>query len=452
MKEIVVVAFCIAVAISIINGCSCGSEPRNRPRPQPVQNQPAPEPPPPPPPPTPEEELGIEPPGKLAASVEAWAASNELGEYFKQSRERLSRLHARLIEDYNVRKESELAPTDFTHETLRKYREAFDADSELRQFMVECYSRKEPRPLPKTIASCFATAADVREEVRKTLLEAPPEIERLSDELAALDAKMKSAGISTWLQEKELKDWRDLQIKVDYIASRAARANASAAALAANLAKALRASRGAEEVKALNDKAEQLKADLASFAARASQQREIVNGQILITEFAASCKEMADGVTAVPVAFARKKARQAEIKELVGRITTSRARGYSDLNDLAQQTAAVKSRSRSEGEKEAELGRRVQKLAGNYERVFGSSAIYRLKQSLPEPSARARIDAEIQSFKRAIHLREGADPAGVLADIESKAYQLADRMEEEAMLKRLDETLRTVQRLAARRR
>ena len=147
MKKTVAIAG--LACFTAIAGCG-DSEPRYRQQPTPSQPEQKPRRPP-----TPEEVLGIEMPGKLAASVEAWAGSNELGDYFRQSRERLSRLHAQLIEDYNVRKESDLEATDFTRETLRKYREAFDADSTLRRFMVECYSRKEVRPLPQTI--CFPT-------------------------------------------------------------------------------------------------------------------------------------------------------------------------------------------------------------------------------------------------------------------------------------------------------
>lgn len=444
MKKAVVVASLMCLAA--IAGCGdSGSRDhrhltRNRPAQKPKR------------PPSPEEALGIEPPGKLAASVEAWAGSNELGDYFRQSRERLSRLHAQLIEDYNVRKESELEATDFTRETLRKYREALDADSTLRRFMVECYSRKEARPLPQTISRWFTTASEDRGEVRENVRNAPAEIERLNAEFSALRSEMDAAGISTWSQEKELRNWRDLQIRVGEISARANKACASASALAENMAKAVRSSGGAEAVDALSDKAEQLKADFASFAASAAQQLEIVNGQMLIAEFASNCKDMAEGMIAVPAVLAKKKARQAEIKELVSRITSSRTRGYSDLNLLAQQAAAIKSRSRKEGGQEATLGKRVQKLARNHERVFGPSAIYRLKRALPVSSAQARIDAELQSFKRAMNLPQGTDPAGALTGIESKAYQLADRMEEESMLKRLDDTLLAVQRLAARRR
>ena len=439
------IAIASLVCLAAIAGCGDSGSRSYQP---PTQNQPVQKPKRPP---TPEEVLGIETPGKLAASVEAWADSNELGDYFRQSRERLSRLHAQLIEDYNVRKESELEATDFTRETLRKYREAFDADSTLRRFMVECYSRKEVRPLPQTISRWFTTASEARGEVREHIRSAPAKIEQLNAELVALTSEIEAVGTVTWSQEKELRIWRDSQIRIGDISARANKASASASALAANMAKAVRTSGGAEDVDSLNDKAEQLKTDFASFAARAAQQLEIVNGQILITEFADNCKAMAEGMTAVPAALAKKKARQVEIKEIISRITSSRTRGYSDLNMLAQQAAAIKSRSRSEGEKEVTLGMRVQKLAGNYERVFGSSAIYKLKRDLPVSSAQARIDTELQSFKRAINLPQGTDPAGAFAGIESKAYQLADRMEEESMLKRLDDTLRTVQRLAARR-
>ncbi len=425
-------------------GCG-GSKPIDTP--PPAQQQPVPKPPP-----TPEEVLGIELPGKLAASVEAWANSNELGDYYRQSRDRLANLHAQLIEDYNVRMESELPLTDFTHETLRKYHEAFEADSALRKFMVECYSRKEVRPLPKTIARVFTTAVENREEMRMNLQMAPGEIARLKAELGTLKSRINEIGMISWTQEKELGVWRDLKNRIGDISSRANKASVQASALAADMAQAQRVKISDDEIERLADETEQLKADWSSFASQASKQLEIVNGQMLLTKFANDCKAMAEGMTSVPAALAKKKARQAEIQELISRITSSRTRSYGDLDALAQQTASIKARSRSDGEKETELGLRVQKLAGNYEGIFGDSAIYRLKKELPEPSARARVDSCLTAFKRAVNAPTNSNFAGVFVNIESKSYQLADRMEEEAMLKRMDETLLAVQRLAARRR
>ncbi|MBP5509697.1 MAG: hypothetical protein J6Z49_02135 [Kiritimatiellae bacterium] len=445
-----------------LTGCG-NSEPRRAPMPPqtpqamrqqaiPSVQRPVAPSPPPKRPPTPEEELGIEMPGKLAASVADWIGANAFGDYFKQSRDRLARLHAQLIEDYHVRKESELAANDFTNELLRKYQEAYTADSILRKHIVECYSRKEVRPLPQSIARWFKTASDVREEIRRLIQGATNEIERLTGELASLKSEMETMETATWSQEKDANVWRDLQLRLNNLSSRADKTSADAAGLSADMARAARMREGSAEVDALNSKAEQVKSDCSTVANLLARQLEIVKGQVLLTQFSDTCKVMSEGMTDIPAAFARKKARLREIKELHQRLRSSYVRGYSDLNELAQQVAAIKERSRNAAGAETELGKRVQKTAGNYERVFGISAINLLKWKLPDPAARARIDANLAAFKRSANIPVGSDPRGPIAAIESKAYQLADRMEEEAMLKRLEETLLAVQRLAAGRR
>lgn len=437
------------IAVSMCGGCG---DPQPPPPRYPAMPPPAPVTPKPQRLKTPEEILGIELPGKLAASVEAWAGSNELGDYYKQSRERLAGLHAQLIEDYKVRKESDLPPTDFTKETLRKYREAFSADSTLRAFMVECYSYKEVRPLPQTIARVFTTSTEERGEIRELIKKGPAEIERLKGDFTALKSEMSELGTATWIQEKDLKVWNDRQTRLADISLRANKACALASAWASNMARVVRANDGSEELKKTADDAEQLKSDWSAFAAHISKQLEIVKGQILLTQFANDCKTMADGMNAIPSAYSKMRVRRAEIAELTNRIRSSYVRNYSDLNELAQQAAEIKKRSHAATEKETALGKRVQKIAGNYERLFGTSAVNVLKWKLSDSSARARVDAELEAFKRAANISTDSDPAGIIAATESKAYQLADRMEEEAMLKTLDETLLSAQRLAARRR
>ena len=399
-------------------------------------------------PPTPEEQLGIEKPGRLAASVEAWANANELGDYFRQSRERLSRLHAQLIEDFNVRQESDIAPTSTTREMLRKYNEAYEADSALRTFMVECYSRKEVSPLPQTIACVFTTSVEERGEVRATVGNAPQELARLKAERDAVQSELSEIGLVTWSQERELNVWRGLQVRLGDLSGRAAKASASAAALAASLTKAVRALSEDPEAERLSDEAESLKRECAALVSRLSKRSEIVNGQMAVTKFADDCKAMLEGVTSVPALLSKKKARMAEIRDVTSRITRSRTTGFSNLNDLATRAAALKSRSQQEGAAESAVGKRVQKLAGNYERTFGTTAIYRLKREVPEPSAQARITADLSALKAGLNLQPGADPSGAFVNLESKSYQLGDRMEEDALLKRMDETLLTVRRLA----
>ena len=75
-------------------------------------------------PPTPEEAMGLEMPGRLAASVEGWIQSNEFGDYYRQSNDLIADLRAKLVEDYRMRQESGLGENSFSRETRRKYDEA----------------------------------------------------------------------------------------------------------------------------------------------------------------------------------------------------------------------------------------------------------------------------------------------------------------------------------------
>ena len=431
------------ISATILSGCGDSSP---RPAPAPI-SQPQPKRPP-----TPEEQLGIEKPGKLAASVEAWANANELGDYFRQSRERLSRLHAQLIEDFKVRKESELAPTATTREMVRKYNEAFECDTALRTFMVECYSRKEVLPLPQSIARVFTTAVEDRGAVRASVQQAPQLIARLKGELADVRTELADAGEVNWTQEYAVNVWRDLQIRLADLSGRATKVSSSASSLATSMAKAVRAMSVDQDVEALFDDADMLKRESALLVSRLAKQMAVVNGQVAVTKFADDCKAMLDGITSVPALLAKKKSRMAEIKSLTSQIAMSRNTGYANLNALVAQAASLKARSQQEGVGESTVGKRVQKLAGNYERTFGTSAIYRLKREVPEPTAQARIAAELAALKSGLNLQPGADPSGAFVNLESKSYQLADRMEEEALLKRLDETLLAVRKLAQRRR
>lgn len=218
------------------------------------------------------------------------------------------------------------------------------------------------------------------------------------------------------------------------------------------MTKAVRAASADPDVEALSDEADTLKRESALLVSRLAKQMEVVKGRMAVTKFADDCKAMLGGIASVPALLAKKESRMVEIKGLVSRIAGSRTVGYANLNALAAQATALKERSRKEGADESSVGMRVQKLAGNYERTFGTSAIYRLKREVPEPAAQARIAAELAALKSGFNLQPGADPSGAFVNLESKSYQLADRMEEEKLLKRLDETLQAVRKLAQRRR
>lgn len=224
-----------------------------------------------------------------------------------------------------------------------------------------------------------------------------------------------------------------------------------ASALAEGIKSVVRSSKGDTCVAAVDARAERLNAELAAIAKQASARAEVVVGQVPLTQFAHACKAMSDGMTKIAAALTTKKARMAEIANIEGLVRSSRTRSYSDLGDLVRRTADIKARSLAERKDEVALGQRVQKLVAAREAVMGATALYRLRTQVPA-TAHTQIEAILFAFKRAVNVPSDASLPGYFASVESKAFQLADVMEEDALLQRLEDTLRTVQRLAARQR
>ena len=627
---------------------------------------------------TPEEAMGLERPGELAPSVEAWVSSTEFGEYYRQSRGNLAALHKNLVDDFNVRKASSVGATEYTRELMRNWREAYGIDQNLRKFILECYSRKEIRPLPISLARVFTAKKEAQEKLRRQVADARSEIKRLSaaqstlqaaldsigdvawsqkrtlrewrtlqgkirdaapqaeqavattaavvsefdsiiranrddeavqvirksamelkngltdvaralhdrlaildgqvtlgecadecthleSELASLKTEIASAGNATWADEKELaawcgrrelmagiasraektrgrasalmqkvrpvirasqgdasiaafgarveqvdaalaeiseqsseqvtiasgvpqlitcsaecavlekelknlkaalgaaepvswtdkkevSDWRELQGPAEALKASAGNASVRASTLAEGIKPVVRSSKGDRSVAAVDARAERLRAELSAVAKQASARAEVVVGQVPLTQFANTCKAMSDGMTRIAAALSRKKARMAEMGNIEGLVRSSRTRGYSDLEELARRTADVKASSLAERKDEVALGQRVQKLVAARESVMGTTALYRLRAQVPGQDAHAQIEAILSAFRDAVNVSSDASLPSYFTSVESKAFQLADVMEEDAMLQRLEDTLRTVQRLAARQR
>ena len=627
---------------------------------------------------TPEEAMGLERPGELAPSVEAWISTTEFGDCYRQSRESLAILYKKLVDDFNVRKESRVGATEYTNELMRNWRDAYGVDYSLRKFILECYSRKVVLPLPSSLARVFTAKKEAQERLRRQVAGAEAEIARLSSarsalrtglesvgevewaqkrglqewrmlqgqvkglaakaeqavaaadalvaefapvvqanrddegvrsvgknaeglmgdltalartvrdrleivdgqvaltecagecaqlesELASLKAEAESAGDATWADEmevaawrgrhelmagiasraekagarastlmqklrplvrasrgnaavaafaekakqvgaafaeisnhaseqstiaagkpqlvkcsgecavlekelgslkaeleaagavswtdkKEVSAWRELQGPAEELKAKSGKASARAAALAAGIKPVVRTSRGDKTVAAVDARTERLNADLAAVAKQASERSAVVTGQVPLTKFANACKSMSDGMTRISASLSKKKARMAEIGNIDGLVRSSRTRNYSDVEELARRTADIKTRSLAERTDEIALGQRVQKLVAAREAVMGSTALYRLRMQVPEKSAHVQIEAILSAFKRAVNVASDSSLPGYFASVESQAFQLADVMEEDALLQRLEETLRTVQRLAARQR
>ena len=274
----------------------------------------------------------------------------------------------------------------------------------------------------------------------------------LEKELADIKSALGAMKPVSWTDENEIEVWRDRQGPAEELEAKSARACARASALAEGVKSVVGVSKGDKSVAALDARIERLNADLCAVGKQASERLAIVKGQVPLTKFAGQCRQIADGMVKVLPAFAKKKARMAEIGSLDQLVRTSRTRGYSDLDELARKTADVKARSLAERAEEIALGQRVQKLIAVRENVMGSAALYRLRMQVPGKPAQARVEAELAAFRRAVDAASEASLPGVFAKIESKAFQLSDFTDEDTMLNGLEETLRVVQRLAARNR
>lgn len=620
---------------------------------------------------TPEEAMGLEKPEDLSPTVYAWVKGTEIGEYYRQSRRYMASVHKKLVDDYKVRNGSGVGATDYSNELLREWRNAFRVDYALRNFIVECYSRKELSPLPQDLARIFepdkdallmirqmksnvqrlsselstlkfelesigeigwsqkrsldewstlqktvtrvytrinkvSTASkmldeenvpvvqtdkakklimDVRGDVTKLrnetsalmlsanekriildgqvlLVQCADECAVLESELVNLKSEVAAAGMATWADEKSIDSWNELHGLMSGIASRADKAKTGAfelvrrtrpamqsskgdvsvaafgerigklysslseiaglasdqriiaegnaqlikhrekyseiekelvglkstlaalepvswsdkkeieawqslqspaSQLAAKAGKAsmeadslvksvnpiVQSSKGDKTVTAFGAKVGQLKTSLSIIAEKSSERLTIVKGQVPLTTFVKNLKAIADGIVKIPAAFEKKMSRMAKIDNIESQIRSSRSRDYSDLEDLARKVAEIKARSFAERKDEIAIGRRVQGLIKAIEGVMSSDAIYRLKMQVPEKPAHERIAEELNAFKRTIGVLSDSALPGYFATIESKAYQLADMNSEDGKLGRLEEILRTVQRLAA---
>ena len=627
---------------------------------------------------TPEDAMGLVRPEELSTPAYEWIKATKPGDYYRQSREQLAVLYKKLMDDYKVRKDSGVGPSDYTNELMRNWHMAYKADYDLRNFIVECYSRRELRPLPRTLAQYFGGKEAAMERFRTVVNNLKQEIQRLSskkaslksglqsigdvawaqkrnleewrtlqktvvqvcteaeksfndaetlvegfaevlrtsnndkgirntykdamqlekelsslyhdasrsrmiidgqitllqcaDECATLEAtfatlesEVASAGIANWADEKDAQAWRERESTMSGIATRvnnamlsasalvqkirpvvqvgngdvtiaafdertkkllssisqvaslasgqrtmakdkaqlvkltgeyttlkaelanlkatlvamepiswsdekdvqywlalqdpatelsakADKASARASELAKNVKPVVKDSKGDASVAAFDAKVEQLNASISTLAAQAAERLAIAKGQVPLAKFANDCKTMASAIVKVPAAFAKKKSRMNEIGNIERDVRSSSSRNYSDLEELTRKVTEIKARSMDERKDEVALGRNVQELVRNRERIMGANAIYRLKRLVPEKSAHARIDAELDAFKRTVGVQSDSNLPGFFTNTETRAYQLADTMDEDKMLNRLEETLVMVQRLAAKQR
>ena len=232
--------------------------------------------------PTPEEAMGLEKPEELSSAVYTWVKNTEFGEYYRMSRENLATIYKKMIDDYKVRKGSGVGQTEYSNELMREWRSAHRADYALRNFIVQCYSRKELSPLPQDLMRIFAPDKNVEDKVAAV----KANVQRLSSELSALKSELESVGAIAWSQKKSLDEWRVLQGTLERLCSRIDRVDSSSRMLGEETVPDASTDKAKYLVREARNGIAELKETSSRLLRTASGKRMIVDGQVILTQCA----------------------------------------------------------------------------------------------------------------------------------------------------------------------
>lgn len=240
----------------------------------------------------PEEAMGLEKPEDLSPAVYAWVKDSEIGEYYRLSRENLVSIHKKLVDDYKVRKGSGVGYTDYSNELLREWRNAFRADYALRNFIVECYSRKEFSPLPGDLARIFAPDKDAMSIVKQM----KSKVQRLSSELSKLRLELDSTGKVGWSQKRRLDEWRALQKTVGGVCARIDKLESVSKTVEEESDPVVHTDRAKELVMDVRGDIAKLRNGVSALVRSANEKRRILDGQVVLLQCNDKCAVLEAGL------------------------------------------------------------------------------------------------------------------------------------------------------------
>lgn len=415
-------AFFVVLALALV-GCS---DPSSRYEPPQQEQAPAPRPP------TPEEELGIQPPGVLDAAVAAWAKNNELGDYYKQSQNRLEDARSKLLDDYRVRKGMDADPTSFTKEWLSKYREYKRDDDALRLHILECYSRGAVRPLPDSLRGKFTSASGRRRQNAVLASTAPASIDKIDAAIGEIEAALDGIGFLSWETQKSPDDWAGLASSLHSLSARAETLSADASSLASRLSDLASAKPEDDNLSDLERRSSGLRSDAESLALRVSDALGVAEGQTALASFAGECRRMEEWMRTLDARNDAKASRIAQEKEWRRRVILARKAG--NHAEVSSAKTALTGFRDAMGKDRAD-GDVARKDVKAFKKYADDKAYRNFKITLPV-GARAGADTLRESVLRSFP--SGKKTLGFLENIESKAFKLHDDYEEKTALTELD--------------
>ncbi len=438
MKHLPVLFLLVATLFAGCGGCG-GSSPRDDVRwsgrdSGPSRQTPAarPTPPPPPRPPTPEEAMELDLATPLAAAVEHWIADTDLGDAWKQAKENVADLRARLVADYKARQESGVGDTPSSIKMRKDYDRWLSVHDRLKAFILDCRASNAIGDLPPDLAKHFRNYPALRREL---LRDAPASLDSITNKLDSIRNDFASLRDSDGTTEARL-------ATAESIDSRVAALRAKAEGLQAGADEVARHYATDDAVADIASRAADVAADAKAIGAKVSAFRDELHDAEAVRLFEGKVAAFEQGAARLDELVAAKAARETSARELANDITQDiQAKNFATLAGHRARLASLLDAASAARAVELECARAVKGTAKDFSGTLGAKAVRTIRQTLVSDASVARVTAISKRAETAAG-RYGKTLESALLNLQNSAFKLEDGAAETAALaeaqKRLD--------------
>ena len=367
-------------------------------------------------PPTPEEAMELELATPLAASVEHWIADTDVGDAWAQAKENVADLRARLVADWNARRESRVGETAASLALRKDYDRWLRIHDQLKAFVLDCRAAGELRELPPELAKEFKNWPKLRREL---LRDAPGAMDALEADFASMReeyAALKAGGGN---------DAERLEA-VEALAGRFAVRRAEAEGLKGDAEAVSRHHATDEAVAGIAERTGDVAAMAKSLGDRIDALRAELHDGEAVRAFEAKTLAFVDGVKRLDALAAEKAKREGEVRALAAEMAEDiRAKDFSRLADYRARLAALKEVSENARGDELACARAVKEVAKNFAGTLGAKAVRAMRHELASEASAARLDA-LSKEAEAEAARHGKTLDGALLNLQTAAFRLED--------------------------
>ena len=368
----------------------------------------------------------------LAPAVENWIADTDLGDAWKQAKENVADLRARLVADYKARQESGVGDTPSSIKMRKDYDLWLSVHDRLKAFILDCRASNAVRDVPPDIAKVIRNYPALRREL---LRDAPATLESLTNELGAIRDGFKALRDSDDTTEARL-------ATAESIDSRAAAIRAKAEGLRAGADAVARHYTTDDTVADLASRAADVAADAKAVADKVAALRGELRDAETVRLFELKVEAFERGADRLDELIAAKAAREAAAREFTDAVKQDiQSKNFASLAEHRVRLAALREAATVARAVELECARAVKGTAKDFSGTLGAKAVRTVRQTLVSDASVARVTAISKRAETAAG-RYGKTLESALLNLQNPAFKLEDGAAETAALaeaqKRLD--------------